>query len=95
MCPGCGLHESIHSDPDRAFTFEDRFCSVCRGQAAWARVVAASDQEEAEAHKDAPPKEPRPSDGRHTYLRQMTPEEVEKRKGRRERARRRATRDQT
>lgn len=55
------------------FTPETRTCEVCGGQAVWGRVLA--DEDKSVPH-DAPPKTPRPSDGRHSYMRMLTPEQA-------------------
>lgn len=79
-CPGCGLHESILADPEHNhFTFEDRLCSVCKGQDMYGRIIADRDDQEIKrkyGDSEPPPNAARPGDGRHIYLRPMTPEEV-------------------
>lgn len=75
-CTGCGLHPTIATDPANVFTFDEHTCPVCKGQDIYGRVVA--DRDDRATNDKAPPGSPRPSDGRHIYLRQVDPEEVEK-----------------
>lgn len=89
VCPGCGMHESILADPEHnAFTFEERLCKVCAGQDAYGRVVAEKDDWALEDLGEKPKSRdeiqkwamrPRPGDGRHIYLRGMTPDEKQRR----------------
>lgn len=73
----CGFHES-QIDPAKLFvTFEDRVCPVCAGADVHARVKLANDGDTSKAS----PKEPRPADGRRTYIRRLSPEEVENARG--------------
>lgn len=71
----CGLHPSIAGNLG-ALTFEDTACPVCAKQAAYARVLAAADEEWEQRNPDADPKVPRPSDGRSTRLRPLTEAEL-------------------
>lgn len=86
MCPGCGLHPVILDDPEHnAFTFEERLCTVCKGQDVYGRVIAERDENAAPKDPKGQPlpwpaKQPRPSDGRHVHLRRMSDDEVQKRK---------------
>lgn len=65
----CGYHPSLTDDKGNTFQPETRTCNVCAGQALWHRVLA--DQDKAVPH-DAPPKVPRPSDGRRSYMRMLS-----------------------
>ncbi|HET7386454.1 MAG TPA: hypothetical protein VFJ19_07290 [Nocardioidaceae bacterium] len=83
-CPGCNLHSSILADPEaNRFTFEERFCEVCKGQDVMGRVIARNDEKASKSLRDAPPIVPRPGDGRHVYLRPLLPVEVEEQKAKR------------
>lgn len=79
-CPGCGLHESITSDPDAAFTFEERTCPVCQGQDGYARILAERDNKWHEHNQNVSAAARQPSDGRMVFMRPMSPDEVEARK---------------
>lgn len=75
----CGFHESLTNDPANHFTFEDRTCPICRGAARYDRMLGRGDdrlrkQRGADSVVD-------PSDGRRTFIKQMTTDEVEQRKG--------------
>lgn len=69
----CGYHSSLTEDEANTFTPETHTCRVCGGQAVWNRILA--DQDQSVPH-DAPAKTPRPSDGRKSYMRMLTPEQV-------------------
>lgn len=73
---GCGYHRSIGADPSNYFTVEDDHCLLCANLAREQRVRQASDDEEQKRLKDNP-RARRKADGRRTYLRPLTPEEVE------------------
>lgn len=78
-CPGCNLHKSILDRPDaHRFTFEERVCNVCKAQDTYGRLVADRDEKARKRIENAPPSVPRPGDGRHIYLRPLTPEEIER-----------------
>ena len=80
----CGVHESLTEDKSNVFTFEDRHCPVCRGVARYQRVQTDMDEKATKAlGENPPPHSPRPSDGRRTFVRQMSPTEVEARRARR------------
>lgn len=66
----CGFHPSL-TDPESGNTFqpETKKCPVCAGEAQWSRHLHAADEKHAKANEDAPPLSPRPSDGRHSYMR--------------------------
>lgn len=74
----CGYHPSITHDPENGFMPESDVCPVCGGLDLQHRVL--HEQDEKATPKDAPAKKPRPSDGRKTYMRRMTPEEVTSRR---------------
>lgn len=69
----CGYHPSIARDPDNNWQPETQKCPVCAGQAVWQRVLGEDDKG---VPQDAPPMRPRPSDGRHSYMRMLTPEQA-------------------
>lgn len=72
VCSGCGLHSSI-ADTDPLFTLEDKVCPVCRAAEVNIRGRAATEQK---LEEKADPATPRPSDGRTTLLRLLSPEEA-------------------
>lgn len=90
------MHKSITDDFDNHhFAFEERFCPACADQTYYGRVVQYRDDEATPKDKDGQPAWPRcrkpghaadcrcgqrPDDGRHIYVRHMTPDEVEQRK---------------
>lgn len=77
----CGFHTSITGDKSNHFTFETKTCNFCAASAKWDRVQADADKKAAKALGDDPaPMSPRPADGRSTYIRLMSLEEVEKRR---------------
>jgi len=71
----CGYHPSL-TDPDagNVFTPESRTCHVCGGMAVWQRI---EHEQQAKTPHDAPPRTPRHLDGRHSYMRMLTPQEAE------------------
>lgn len=69
----CGYHPVIATDPENVFTPETQKCPVCAAMAVWERVLNEQDT----VPHDAPAKQPRPSDGRHSFMRWMTPEQAE------------------
>lgn len=79
----CGFHPSIATDTNNVFQPGSRVCPVCAGAAVWQRVL--SDGDEKATSKDAPPTQPRPSDGRRAYMSLLSPQQAaaerEKRKG--------------
>jgi hypothetical protein len=70
----CNFHPSVAQDPEATFTPDTYKCPVCAGQAVWQRVLSEQDQA---VKSDAPAKQPRPSDGRHSYMRFASRAEVE------------------
>jgi hypothetical protein len=68
----CGWHPILADDKSNSFTPEVRVCPVCAGRAGWDRVL---DEQDKVPH-DAPAKTARPSDGRHSYMRMLTPEQA-------------------
>lgn len=77
----CGFHSSLTEDPSNAFAIEEDRCPVCARAAQYARVQADNDERAAKARgENAPANVPRPEDGRRTWLRRMTPDEVKKRR---------------
>ncbi len=74
----CGFHESLTEDSSLSFTFPTRTCPVCRGAAQYARKLHSQDEKYAKTLGDNPPPlAPRPEDGRRTYIKLMSPDEVE------------------
>lgn len=71
---GCGYHSTVANDRGNYFTVESETCPLCAQLARKQRIQQAA---ETEAEKKAQPSTPRPGDGRRTYLRPLTPEEVE------------------
>lgn len=70
----CGYHPSIARDESIVWTPESQTCPVCAGQAVWGRVEGERDKS---VPHDAPAKTPRPSDGRKSFMRMATPEQVQ------------------
>lgn len=69
----CGWHPIIADDPANTFTPEDRICPNCAGMAVWGRIKHEDDER---VPHDAPARTPRPSDGRHSYMRMLTPQQA-------------------
>lgn len=86
-CPGCGMHKSILDDfGNHHFVYDEQWCPACASQSRYGRVVADRDDKATPKDQNGQPawetpRTPRPDDGRHTYLRRMSPEEVERRRG--------------
>lgn len=72
----CGFHPSIANDPDNDFQPVDVVCPVCAGSDGWVRVLQERDEPVMKAMKDAPAQQPRPWDGRHSYVQQLTPQQA-------------------
>lgn len=77
----CGFHRSLTMDPANGFTTQTEWCPVCAGAAISDRLREKADNETDKILKDRP-HESRPSDGRHTYIRQLTADELEQRRKR-------------
>lgn len=77
----CGFHRSLTMDPALGFTEQSEVCPVCAGAAVADRLRSKADEDTAQILKNRP-REPRPSDGRHTYIRQLTADELEQRRKR-------------
>lgn len=78
ICSGCGFHKSLTHDKAEHFTFEHDVCLVCKGAAQQDRAQAQHD----EAHdkrlgENASPLAARAADGRTTFVRRLSPDEVE------------------
>lgn len=85
----CGFHESLTGDKSMHFTFENHVCPVCKGSAQWARMQHHQDDEARKAHGDnPPPNTPDPADGRRSFVRLMSPDEVRQLKSKRQGVRR-------
>lgn len=73
----CGWHESLATDKSNHFTFEDKFCPVCAGVAQYDRITRDRDETMVKRlGEKPPPSAKRPSDGRRTFTRMMSPDEV-------------------
>lgn len=98
LCPGCGMHKSIIDDfGNHHFTFEERFCPACAAQSSYGRVLADRDEKATpkDGHGNATwksPRDERPDDGRHVYVRELSAAEVQERKQREEARRGRTSR---
>ena len=73
---GCGLHDSIAME-DPFIEIIDRTCPICAALAASMRKRAA---DEREVEKDYPPGKRHAEDGRRSFVRVLSPAEVEARK---------------
>jgi hypothetical protein len=89
LCAGCGIHKSLREHPeDHVFGVEEDLCEICalierRGRrtsatdADWDRKNPVPDAALGlTAHLKHAGKK-RPGDGRHVYLKHMTPEQAE------------------
>lgn len=73
------MHPVILDDPENnVFALEEKVCQMCAGQQIHGRALAEHDEEWAKRNEGAKPEQPRPGDGRHTYLRPIGPEEIER-----------------
>lgn len=73
----CGFHSSLTADRANFFTFEDRRCSVCAKSEQYGRIQEQNDEAAMKAFGEKPPPaQPRPSDGRQTFVRRMSADEV-------------------
>lgn len=72
----CGHHASLLADKSNFFEPATHVCAVCAAKDRWDRMLRDSD---ATAIKGLGPKDPYPSDGRSTYTRLLSPEEVAER----------------
>lgn len=75
----CGIHSSQSHDKANVYTFQTDVCPVCAGVDVYGRVQHADDdllldREYGEA--GPPAKAPLPADGRRTYLRRASEDEV-------------------
>ncbi|MCM0622721.1 hypothetical protein [Nocardioides bruguierae] len=72
-----GHHPDVAGDPHLFWTFEDSRCPLCAEIDKWQRIQHDRDAKAIRQLGDEPsPFIPRPDDGRSTYLRRMTPDEV-------------------
>lgn len=79
----CGFHKSLAGDKDNVVAIEEDECAFCRGAAQYDRVQKQRDREHEDRLGDnAPAAAPRPSDGRITTMRLLSPLEVEMRRKR-------------
>lgn len=58
------------------YTFQDRTCNTCAGSERYGRVLGDADSKARKAAENAPAASPLPSDGRKTYIRQLSDAEV-------------------
>lgn len=73
----CGFHSSLTEDKSNFFTFQEHRCPVCAASDRKGRMQdAADEQSKKAAGENPPPGTPQPGDGRTTYLRRMSPDEV-------------------
>lgn len=72
----CGYHPSVARDESNYFRPETHKCPVCAGQAQVDRMQRDRDEAHAAAHKNDGPAAPRPGDGRKSYMRLLTAEQV-------------------
>jgi hypothetical protein len=72
----CGFHPSLTDDDDNMWEPGVRKCPVCAGEAQWDRMLHDEDEAAAKAAPDASGRAPRPSDGRHPYMRLLSPDEA-------------------
>lgn len=91
----CGFHKSVIDNwGNRHFTFEERFCPACAAVARYGRVVSYRDDAATPKNREGQPAWPtcgnpnhapecrctkRPDDGRHIFVRELTPAEVKER----------------
>lgn len=75
----CGFHRSQRDPAENFYTWETETCPMCSASAKRDRENEAEDAKVRKAAGDGPITS-LPSDGRKTYLRQMTPDEVEERR---------------
>ena len=84
----CGFHKSVLDEFDKHdFAIEERFCPACAAFARTARVLAERDDKATPKDQHGNPawdgpREERPDDGRHLYVRELTPAEAEQRRKR-------------
>lgn len=73
---GCGFHKTIAHDPKNWFQLEDQFCPLCADIALQDRIRTDAERGVVERLADTP-SAARPSDGRTSIVRQMTPVEAD------------------
>jgi hypothetical protein len=75
----CGVHKSLSHDKRNVFTLEAEWCPLCQSLAAQNRELAQLDSAaEERAGKDKAKR--LPSDGRSTFLRQLSQSEIDERR---------------
>jgi hypothetical protein len=72
----CGYHPLVANDLGNTFQPVDKVCRVCAGEAVWHRMQAKVDDDAKRSLETAPPTEPRPWDGRRSYMQILSPEEA-------------------
>lgn len=74
----CGFHSSLTGDMSNVFQPVIETCPVCAGSARYNRVLAEQDKKATKALGEDPPASARlPDDGRHVFMRQLNPGEVQ------------------
>ena len=77
----CGFHEDLTDPAQHFYQIETRTCPVCAGTARYGRVQHDADEKQRKAFGDTmPPSTPDPADGRKTFIRPLSPVEVEQRR---------------
>lgn len=75
----CGIHKSISHDKTHVFTLEAEWCPLCQALAVQKRELDNLDSDAFERAGNDRVKR-LPSDGRRTYLRELTTTEIEERR---------------
>ena len=79
----CGFHHSQTNDPEFWYVPEEEFCQACADLTMFERIKHAEHEKQLKAlGENPPPDRQRPSDGRRTLVRLMTPAEIEAEKAR-------------
>lgn len=75
---GCGFPKSWTRDKSRHFTFEDDKCPVCAAAERYSRVQHDADEKHRKTLGEHPPaNRDDPGDGRRTFIRLMSADEIE------------------
>lgn len=78
----CGFHSSLTDDRANFFTFETKVCTVCAGWSKMHRIQESQDSRADEMlGEKPPPNATRAADGRKTFMRMMSADEVDERRG--------------
>lgn len=74
LCPDCGYHHDLATDPDFYWTFTPKVCPVCESAAPFMRAQHEADDKAVEAlGKNPLPTVPRPDDGRRIVIQPTLP----------------------